>query len=402
VIKAYKFRIYPTVKQSIFLDQNFGATRFLWNQLVNNFNNYDKPEYIKNMNEMHLKSNNIWMKDVISYALQQKSNDFYNTVKQYFNKARKKKLGRIKFKKRGISNDSFRIPAQILGYMKAFDFKNNKIKLPKMKPINIKYDRVFNGLVKNVTISKNKCNEYYVSVCVDEKIDHKVKTNRDIGIDLGITALITTSSGIKINNPKYFRESQAELRKAQKHFSRKVKGSKRRDKQKYKVAKIHQKVSRQRNWLYHQISNYLIDNYDSIFIEDLAVSNMIKNRKLSKAIADSSWTILTSMIEYKSKWYGKEMVKVGRFYASSKLCSNCGHKHDNMTLGMREWVCPVCHSKHDRDINAAKNIYKEGMMISHGLLSDELTDYSHGEDVRPLNFMFKADFTEVINKTKII
>jgi putative transposase len=394
--------MYPTKEQQQFLDRNFGAARFIWNALVANFNNYGTDSYIKNMTEADLKSDHPWLKEVISYDLQQKRMDFFEFMKQHFNKKRKKKLGRPKFKKKGVANDSFRIPGQKMGYGTAFDFDLGNVKLPKIKkPIKVKFDRQFKGQVKSVTISKNKIDEYYIAVCVEEEIEQLPKTYRDVGIDLGLNDLLILSDGTKFQNPKIFRETQAELKRAQQHLSRKTKGSNRYNKQKLKVAKIYRKVVRHREWYYHNISLWLVKNFDSIILEGLNVSGMIKNRSLAKSIADAAWSTLTGMLSYKARWYGKEVFQIGRFFPSSKLCSSCGHRHEGkMDLSVREWMCLSCGTHHDRDLNAAKNIYKEGMFKKHGLLSEELPDYSRGETIRPKDFLnLEASFNEAISNS---
>lgn len=392
--------MYPTKEQQQFLDRNFGAARFIWNALVANFNKYGTDSYIKNMTEANLKTEHPWLKDVISYGLQQKRMDFFEFMKQHFNKKRKKKLGRPKFKKKGIAADSFRLPGQCLGYMKSFNFECGTVKLPKIKkPIKVKFDRQFIGQVKSVTVSKNKIDEYYISVCVEEEIKQLPKTYRDIGIDLGLNDLLILSDGTRFQNPKLFRKTQAKLKTAQKHLSRKTKGSNRYLKQKLKVAKIHKKITRQREWYYHNISLWLVKNFDSIILEDLNVSGMMKNRSLSKSIADACWSTLVNMISYKARWYGKEVFQIGRFFPSSMLCSSCGHRHENMNLSVREWTCSSCGAHCDRDINAAKNIYKEGMKELHGLLSEELPDiHSRRETIRPSWFLNqKAGFNEAMS-----
>ena len=395
--RSYKYRLYPTHIQIVFLNNVFGSVRFVWNQLVGNFNSYDPNGPNRILNEKILKDNPeySWLNDSISYALQQKRIDFEEAKSQFFDPKRKKKLGRMKFKKKGVSKDSFRIPVASLGGMKAIDLENGKIKLPKMTPIKMIVDRKFNGVAKSVTVSKNSCNQYFVSILVEEEIELKQNTGCSIGIDLGLNHLATLSDGRKIKNPRWFRESQSKLKRAQQHLSRKQKGSKRYEKQRLKVAKIHLKISNQRNWFHHNFSSWLVKNFDHILMEDLNVSGM-KNL-FGKSVSDASWATLVSMISYKSEWYGKSFHRVDRFFASSKTCNCCGFKMKEMSLAIRNWECPSCGSINDRDLNAAKNILDEGLRNLYSFTSEELSDYKHREEVRLANRV--AFFDEVFIET---
>jgi putative transposase len=363
-LRAYKYRLYPNQEQSQYIDRNFGAVRFVWNQFVASFNSFGLGPTIP-QEEKVIKDvpGNEWLYDCISYTLQQKRIDWDQYEKQFFNKGRKKKLGRPNFKKKGIANDSFRIPFASLP-VKAIDLDNGTIKLPKMKtPIKMVVDRPFTGQVRSVTVSKNKCDQYFVSILVEERVIVKPLTGNKVGIDLGLTHLAILSDGTKIDNPRWFRETQSELKKAQQHLSRKTKGSNRYSNQRLQVAKIHLKISNQRKHLQHNLSSKLVNNYDVIVVEDLSVQNMVKNRKLAKSIVDASWSTLVDMINYKCGWYGKIFLKIDRFFASSKLCSNCGHKNNGLKLSIRDWICPDCGTNHDRDINAAKNILAKGLSL---------------------------------------
>ncbi len=386
ILKAYKYRIYPTKEQSIYLDRNFGAVRFLWNQFVASFNSFDKGPCLP-QDEKIIKDlpQNDWMKNVISYALQQKRVDWVEYKKQFFNKKRKVKLGRPKFKSKGRSNDSFRIPVADGCAIRPKDIslETGRIKLPKMAAMKIVVDRKFNGKPKSVTVSKNKCNQYFVSILVEEELELKQNTGRSIGIDLGLKDLLIASSRMKISNPRWFRETQSKLKRAQQHLSRKQKSSNRYNKQRVKVAKIHQKIANQRNFVYHNLSTWLVSNYDTIIMEDLNVRGMVKNRKLSKSISDAAWSTLVEMIKYKATWYGKTFHQIDRFYPSSKTCSCCGHKLDSLELSVREWTCPSCNTYHDRDLNAAINIQNKGLDDLYGFKSDELADYRRREELSP-------------------
>lgn len=392
-LKAYKYRLYPNREQSAFLIEVFGSVRFVWNQLVGNFNSWSLSGPNRPMNEKILKDTPefSWLNESISYALQQKRIDFDETKKQFFSKKRKTKLGAMKFKKKGVSRDSFRIPGQCLKFNTCIDFDAGTIKLPKMSPIKLVVDRPFNGNLRSVTVSKNKCDQYFVSILVEEELELKQNTGRSVGIDLGLKELLAMSNGIKVSNPRLLRESQSKLKKEQQHLSRKVRGSNRYNKQRLKVAKIHLKIANQRSWLYHNISTWLVTNYDTICMEKLNVKGMVKNRKLSKSISDAAFSTLVSMIAYKANWYGKTFTQVDTFYPSSKICNCCGYKLTEMDLSIREWKCPSCGEIHDRDLNASKNILDQGLRDLYSLTSAELTDYKHRETLRPKVEIPKAD-----------
>lgn len=384
--RAYKYRVKPNKIQANYLDQNFGAVRFLWNQLVANFNEYSTIGPNRPMNEKILKDDPRfpWLKEMISYALQQKGRDFNSCKIRFFNKKRKVKIGRPRFKTKGVSRDSFRVPGSMMGGNNCIDFYDQSINIPKLGWVDMVIDREFKGEIRSCTFSKNKVNQYFVSVLVKEDIEQKQNTGRSIGIDLGLSNFAIFSDGQKIDNPRWFRESQAKLKRAQQHLSRKQKGSHRREKQKLKVAKLYLKITNQRKDFQHKLSTSLVTDYDNIIVEDLNVKGMSKNHHLAKSIQDVSWSSFVSMLEYKSKWYGKTLHKIDRFFPSSKTCSSCGYKAERMDLSIREWECPECHAIHDRDVNAAKNILSKGLNDLYGLESSaELVDYRHGEVVRP-------------------
>jgi putative transposase len=215
----------------------------------------------------------------------------------------------------------------------------------------------------SVTISKDNTDRYFASVLVQEQINQLPKTGKSVGIDLGLKDFCILSTGEKIDNPRWFRESQTKLCKAQKHFARKQKNSRRFKKCKLKVARLHKKVSDQRKHFHHELSTKLIKSFDHLGIENLNIKGMIKNRCLAKSIQDAGWAQFISFLEYKSVWYGKQVIKVGRFFASSKTCNHCGHKNTNLKLKDREWVCTSCGCVNDRDHNAAQNILQESLKI---------------------------------------
>lgn len=384
--KAYKFRIYPTKSQEINLNKTFGCVRFLWNKHVATFNSFNIEGPIQKITSKLLKDveQYSWLNEVSAAALQQKDMDFFEFKKQYFSKSRTKKLGRPNFKKRGC-NDSFRLPNQKF----TLDQSDSRIRLEKIGKVKVVLDRVIPTEAKllNVTVSKNRSNEYYVSILVDEQIQVKPTTGGSVGIDLGFIDLLTLSNGLVIENPRWFRKNQTKLSRNQKHLSRKVQGSNRYENQRLKVAKLHQKVSRQRNWYHHQISSYLVNNFDTICMENLNIAGMKK--LFGKSASDAGLSTLVNQIQYKSTWYGRTFHKVDRFFASSKTCSHCGEK-TQFGLDVRTWICDNCGTKHDRDLNAAVNILKKGLSDLYDFTSAELTEVvrrnsnecERGEDVR--------------------
>ena len=410
-LKAYKFRLSPSLDQQVLLNKTFGCTRFVWNKLVDNFNSWTPTELPPKISSKILKDNPefIWLNEVSAAALQQKCNDFEETKNQYFNKKRKIKLGRPKFKKRG-HNDAYRLPNPKF----TLDQGNSKIRLEKIGHVPIILDRSIKepANYRSITISKNNCDQYFASILVDELIELKPTTGRMVGIDVGLKDLFVLSDGIVIDNPRWFNKNQVKLKRAQQHLARKIKGSNRRDKQKIKVAKIHLKIKNQRTNFLQEITTALVNNYDVIAIEDLNVKGMVKNHNLAKAISDVSWSTFTSMLFYKCGWYGKSLVKIDRWYPSSKLCHCCGTKLDSLPLDIREWTCFNCGSVHHRDLNAAINIERKGYSDLIGLpvefdnfpklSSVECIEYRQGEAVRPGLFRKEYHLASSVNCLELL
>lgn len=360
--RAYKFALNPTDIQKILLNKHFGCSRFIYNKLLkekqdhylNNGKTLNYNQTCSFIAKFKKEEETKWLKEVNAQSLQQAAKDLETAYGNFF----KGQAKFPKFKKKG-SKDSFRCPQFV-------KVKDNKLFIPKFKEgILIRKHREIKGKIKSCTVVKQPSGKYYVSILTEQEIDHLPKTNKEVGIDLGIKDFAITSDGKRFKNNRFAKKYQVELRRHQKHLSRKVKGSNRYIKQKIKVAKVHEKITNSRNDHHHKLSTQLVKDYDFIALEDLAVKNMVKNHKLAKHISDCSWSNFVRMLSYKCDWYGKKLVQVNRFYPSSKTCSSCDYIYDKLSLDIREWKCPECGSIHDRDHNAAKNIYRQGLSITN-------------------------------------
>jgi len=375
--KAYKFRLSPTEEQSVLLSKHFGCVRFVYNHfLKEKQNNYLLNKKTLNYNTcagnlVKMKREGFeWLKEVNSQALQSSLEYLETAYGNFF----KKKSKFPKFKSKKSNYDSFSVPQHVS--LK----KNNKVQIPKFKE-GIKYikHRELKGKICSATVSRTPTGKYYISILTEqEPTKHLPKTGKNIGIDLGIKDFAITSEGQRYTNPKFLYKFQRKLKHAQQHLNRKVKGSKSRERARIKVAKIYEKITNSRNDMQHKVSLSLIKKYDMIALEDLNVKGMVKNHCLAKAISDSSWYSFVTKLEYKAQWYGKTVIKIDRFFPSSKTCSDCGHIKESLDLSERVWTC-VCGSKHDRDVNASKNILKRALVIQ----SSGTDDHRNGAGVSP-------------------
>ena len=366
--RSYKYRLYPTTQQESLLNQYVGAKRWMYNYLLSE----QKRRHAAN--EKHLSAfdcNNLipelkkrpdtaWLKTVDSILLQNAAEDLATAYKNFFDSIKGKRKGLKaelpKYKRKG-GRESYRTRGVKV------DFDNNIVTVPKIKNIKCVLHRTFDGTIKSATISKNPDGKYYISVLVEESIQLKPMTGREVGIDLGLKDLAILSTGVKFDHPEQMlAKAKRALKKEQRILSRKTKGSKNREKQRLKVARCYARVTRIRNEYYHLISRYLVDNFDAIYLENLNVSGMLKNRRLSRKIHESAWSTLKSMIIYKAGYAGKTVHEINRWFPSSKTCSNCDHKLQVLGLDVREWTCPSCCTNHDRDLNAAINILNQGQI----------------------------------------
>lgn len=363
MLKAYKYRIYPNKQQEEQIHKTFGCCRFVYNQTLA----YRKDKYELQKESMNktscnnycnqvLKKEYEWLKDVDKFAL---TNAIYNMDSAY-QKFFKEHTGYPKFKSKKNPKRSYTTNFTN-GNIEVTD---NKIKLPKLKWVKAKIHREIQGQIKSATISQTPSGKYFVSILAETEHTSMDSTGSMIGLDLGIKDLLITSDGEKYDNIRTTKKYEDKLSKEQRKLSHKVKGSNNWNKQRIKVARIHEKIHNTRIDNLHKISHKLVQENQLIVSEDLAIKNMVKNHNLAKAISDCGWYELTRQISYKSDWNNRQYIKIGRFTKSSQPCNVCGYINtDTKDLSVREWICPQCGAKHDRDINAAINILNEGLRL---------------------------------------
>lgn len=352
--KAFKFRVYPNKTQQAELAKQFGAVRFVYNH----YRAVREGYYLDtgtglNYNDCAmdladiLKVDYPWLKEADSQTMQQALKDLDRAYKNFFE-------GRADYPNFHSKHDK-----QSIRYPQRFKVKDKRVYLPKVGWVKCVFHRAIEGAMKNCTVSKTKSGRYFISIQVEMEIEDPTPKTESIGIDLGLTTFAALSNEDKREKPKHLYRSERRLKIRQRRLSRKVKRSNGRQKARLPVAKLHERIANQRRDFQHKLSSELVNKYGSISFESLNVAGMVKNHNLAKAISDAAWSQFFTFCEYKAKWAGGQVLRVDRFFPSSKLCSDCGHKHKNLTLNIRQWVCLNCGSIHDRDINAAKNILKQ-------------------------------------------
>jgi len=360
MLKAYRYRIYPTEEQAETMRKHFGACRFIYNwgleQKIKAYETEGKTMSRFDLQKImvhRLKKEHTWLKEVNSQSLLASLINLDSAFTRFF----REKKGFPRFKSKKNCRHSFNVPQHY-----TVNFDDNTVKLPKIGAVKTVLHRRFTGKTKSATISTSSTGKFHISILVDDEQNPPEKQqfdeNTTIGIDVGISHFATFSTGEKIENPHFLKESLQRLKVLQRRLSRKKKGSNNRRKALIKVARQHERIANQRNDFLHKVSYKLVSENQAVAIENLNVKGMMRNHHLSQSISDTAWGMFFRMLEYKSEWYGKTLLRIGQFEPSSKICNVCGHVNNDLKLSDREWECSECKTQHDRDVNASINIKK--------------------------------------------
>ncbi|MFL5665009.1 MAG: RNA-guided endonuclease TnpB family protein [Ktedonobacteraceae bacterium] len=368
--RAYHYRFYPTPEQKQILAQTFGSARYVYNWALRlrtdaYYTNHERIGYHETSAQLTLlKQHTPWLNEVSSVPLQQALSHLDRAFRNFFE-------GRTHYPtfktKQGDQSASY--------VASAFKWTGTSLTLAKMDaPLHIHWSRPFPEGCKptTVTVRKDTANRYFVAILVEEEIKPLSVVPKQVGLDLGLKSMVVTSDGHTYGNPAFFHKDEKKLARMQRRLAKKIKGSKNRAKARLKVARLHGRIADRRGDYQHKLSTQILRENQTVCLESLHVKNMVKNHSLAKAISDVGWSEFVRQLEYKAAWYGRTLVKIDKFYPSSKRCFDCGHVLDSLPLDVRSWVCPECGVPHDRDINAAHNILAAGLAVA-----------ACGESVRP-------------------
>lgn len=377
--KGFKFRLYPNKEQINLIAKTIGCSRFVFNHFLHLWNetfqktgkglSYSKCSAACTL----LKEDFHWLKEVDAHALQSSLRDLGDSFDRFFKKQNEAPC----FKRKNDSIQSYRTNIEKKNQIPDVSIKGNRLKLPKLGWIRFSNSQEIKGRIINATVRRTPSGKYFVSLLVETRVKPFEKTGSAVGIDVGLTDFAVVSDGTIYGNFKFFKKIEKKIQKEQRILSRrmrlaikqkrKLSEAKNYQKQRRKVARIYEKMVNMRTDYLHKISTELVKNHDLIGVEDLDVSAMLKNKRLSKAISEVSWAVFKEMLTYKAIWYGKELVEVARNYPSSQLCSTCDYQNkDAKNLQVREWTCPACETRHNRDHNASKNLRKEALRLTGG------------------------------------
>jgi putative transposase len=355
--KAYRYRIDPTPEQEKLIQQTFGCCRFVFNHFLTEWNQTYAVTgggltYQACATQLPaMKQTHNWLKDVDSIALQSAVRHLADSFDRYFKKQNQAPL--FKSRKHPVQSYTTRMTNGNI------EIRDNRIKLPKLGWLRYANSRALEGRILSATVRRNAAGRYFVSIVCEVDMEPLPHNDKSIGIDVGLKEYVVCSDGMRIANPRWFRQYEQRLTFWQRRLSRRTKGGSNWRKAKQKIARIHEKIANSRNDFVHKLTTKLIRENQTISIEDLAIANMLRNPKLAKSIADASWSAFERQLAYKCDWYGRTLCYTKRFEPTSQACHVCGAIHkETKDLRVREWECPSCKTSHDRDENAAQNIKK--------------------------------------------